>query len=216
MQCSARSLLVRNTPKWHPAAFIDEAFASAVDLLIPIDTQSLRVLHGPVSQTHDQIIIIEEQDLWCAAGTVTDAFADFVVGHGELWCAQLFAATVRREGVDAAFMDTRDVLVVTCPDGKSVDVEYAASEANLDAWGRDHGVPQVLAFLGGIKRQTLTPEMYVAMQRTPQRVRSDFMPSLGVSFYAQETRPCRMQTADTIQQGCISASQCFDWAKLEH
>ena len=45
----------------------------------------------------------------CAAGMVTDAFADFVVGHGELWCAQLMAATIASLGVPAAFMDTREV-----------------------------------------------------------------------------------------------------------
>ena len=39
---------------------------------------------------------------------VTDAFSDYVVGHGELWCAQLFAATVRRLGTDCGFMDTRE------------------------------------------------------------------------------------------------------------
>jgi len=43
-----------------------------------------------------------------AAGTVTDTFADYVVGHGELWCAQLFAATVRRLGAECEFMDTRE------------------------------------------------------------------------------------------------------------
>lgn len=46
-----------------------------------------------------------------AAGMVTDAFADYVVGHGELWCAQLFAATVRRLGTDCGFMDTREARV---------------------------------------------------------------------------------------------------------
>jgi aspartokinase/homoserine dehydrogenase 1 len=39
---------------------------------------------------------------------VTDTFADYVVGHGELWCAQLFAATVRRLGAECEFMDTRE------------------------------------------------------------------------------------------------------------
>ncbi len=42
----------------------------------------------------------------------TEAFSDFVVGHGELWCALLFTAACRVQGGDAAFMDTRDVLVV--------------------------------------------------------------------------------------------------------
>ena len=41
----------------------------------------------------------------------TDAFADFVIGHGELWCAQLLAAACRLEGADAKFMDTREILV---------------------------------------------------------------------------------------------------------
>ena len=46
-----------------------------------------------------------------AAGMTTDAFADFVVGHGELWCAQLVAAACRVQGADAEFMDTREILV---------------------------------------------------------------------------------------------------------
>lgn len=33
-----------------------------------------------------------------AAGIATDAFVDFVVGHGELWSAQLLAATIRQVG----------------------------------------------------------------------------------------------------------------------
>ena len=47
-----------------------------------------------------------------AAGMVTDAFADYVVGHGELWCAQLFAATVRRLDTDCGFMDTREARII--------------------------------------------------------------------------------------------------------
>jgi hypothetical protein len=55
----------------------------------------------------------------------TDAFEEFVVGHGELWCAQLTAAKCRQLGADCAFMDARDVLVVRpTADGNSVDVEY--------------------------------------------------------------------------------------------
>jgi hypothetical protein len=44
-----------------------------------------------------------------AAGIVTEAFSDFVVGHGELWCAQLLSATLSRMGISCAFMDTRQV-----------------------------------------------------------------------------------------------------------
>lgn len=50
-----------------------------------------------------------------AAGMTTDAFADFVVGHGELWCAQLLAAACRVQGANAEFMDTREILVRLTP-----------------------------------------------------------------------------------------------------
>ena len=81
-----------------------------------------------------------------AAGMVTEAFSDFVVGHGELWCAQLFNATLRKMGVDSAFMDSRDVLVVTATsDGNSVDVEYEDSNQQLDRWAQKHGSPAVSA-----------------------------------------------------------------------
>jgi len=74
------------------------------------------------------------------AGMTTDAFADYVVGHGELWSARLFAATSRQQGCDAVFMDTRDVLVVTpTSDGTSVDLDEPASNAKLDAWFAAHG-----------------------------------------------------------------------------
>lgn len=76
---------------------------------------------------------------------VTEAFSDFVVGHGELWCAQLFNATLCKMGVDSKFMDTRDVLVVTATsDGNSVDVEYEDSNARLDRWAQKHGSPAVI------------------------------------------------------------------------
>lgn len=81
--------------------------------------------------------------VFCAAGMVTDAFSDFVVGHGELWCANLFASTIQQQGIPCKFMDTRQVLTVTSPDGKIVDVEYEASDANLDTWAQKNGIPEV-------------------------------------------------------------------------
>ena len=81
--------------------------------------------------------------LCLAAGMVTDAFSDFVVGHGELWCAILFASTILQQGIPCKFMDTRQVLTVSSPDGKIVDVEYEASDINLDTWARKNGIPEV-------------------------------------------------------------------------
>jgi len=73
------------------------------------------------------------------AGTSTQAFADFVVGHGELWTARLCAATIRCKGFDAQWIDARDVLVVTDADDGSVDVDYERSNANLDKLFEDTG-----------------------------------------------------------------------------
>lgn len=75
-----------------------------------------------------------------SAGLATEAFADFVAGHGELWSAQLVAASCRQQGCNAAFLDARDVLVVSpTPDGTSVDVDYVQSNKNLDDWFAKNG-----------------------------------------------------------------------------
>lgn len=82
-----------------------------------------------------------------------DAFTDFVVGHGELWSAILFAATLRQLGGDAGFMDTRELLVVTpTSDGNNVDLDYGVSQVRLDAWGRRHGVNQVCSSMMRIRQ----------------------------------------------------------------
>lgn len=70
------------------------------------------------------------------AGLAAGPFSDYVVGHGELWCARLLGAVLAAKGVDADVVDARTVLVVApTPDDASVDVDYDESEAALDAWG---------------------------------------------------------------------------------
>ena len=57
------------------------------------------------------------------------------MGHGELWAARLLAARLRAAGSAAALLDARAVLLVEpTADGASVDVDYAESNARLDAW----------------------------------------------------------------------------------
>lgn len=83
----------------------------------------------------------------------TDAFVDFVVGHGELWSAQLLAATCKQQGADVAFMDTRDVLVVVpTTDGSSVDLDEEASTAKMDAWFKEHGNHKLVVATGFIAK----------------------------------------------------------------
>ena len=94
------------------------------------------------------------------AGTSTQAFADFVVGHGELWTARLCAAAIRCKGFDAQWIDARDVLVVTDAEDGGVDVDYERSNANLDRIFDEEGhgaagANRVLVATGFIAR---TPE----------------------------------------------------------
>ena len=94
-----------------------------------------------------------------AAGTSTGAFADWVVGHGELWCARLFVASLQAQGAAAVFMDTRDVLTVTDASDGGVDVAYDRSNADLDSWWATH------AAAGGAKSPIVVATGFIA--RTP-------------------------------------------------
>lgn len=88
-----------------------------------------------------------------SAGIATDAFVDFVVGHGELWSAQLLAAAFKQAGADVAFMDTREVLVVIpTSDGSSVDLAEEASNERLDAWFGAHGNHDIIVATGFIAK----------------------------------------------------------------
>ncbi|KAG1680976.1 hypothetical protein FOA52_009935 [Chlamydomonas sp. UWO 241] len=82
-----------------------------------------------------------------------DAFSDYVVGHGELWSARLLTMVCRQMGADVAFMDARDVLVVTpTEDGTSVDLDEAASNQKLDEWFNLHGNNKLVIATGFIAR----------------------------------------------------------------
>lgn len=53
----------------------------------------------------------------------------------------------------AAFMDTREVIVVTpSSDGNSVDVAYEMSNAKLDAWALRNGSPEIIVATGFIAK----------------------------------------------------------------
>ncbi|GLI70404.1 hypothetical protein VaNZ11_015124 [Volvox africanus] len=87
------------------------------------------------------------------AGMSTDAFSDFVVGHGELWSGRLFALCCRQLGANVAFMDTRDVLVVTpTTDGGSVDLEEQLSNRRMDDWFNANGPCKLVVATGFIAR----------------------------------------------------------------
>ncbi|KAH7855236.1 hypothetical protein Vadar_022729 [Vaccinium darrowii] len=68
------------------------------------------------------------------AGHATESFTEFVVGHGELWSAQMLASLVRKNGVDCNWMDARDVLIVNPTGSNQVDPDYLESEKRFDNW----------------------------------------------------------------------------------
>lgn len=79
--------------------------------------------------------------------------SDLIVGHGELWSAQLLHALLVSQGVAAAWLDARDALVVRPIQGNPTpQVLMEASQARLDAWLAAHttGQTQVLVITGFI------------------------------------------------------------------
>uniref|UniRef100_A0A7N0TRB1 Aspartokinase n=1 Tax=Kalanchoe fedtschenkoi TaxID=63787 RepID=A0A7N0TRB1_KALFE len=68
------------------------------------------------------------------AGHATESFTDFVVGHGELWSAQMLSAVIRKNGTDCNWMDAREVLIVNPISSNQVDPDFQKSEKRLDKW----------------------------------------------------------------------------------
>ncbi|GBG78384.1 hypothetical protein CBR_g26412 [Chara braunii] len=103
------------------------------------------------------------------AGHATDTFSDIVVGHGELWAAQLLAASICKEGVSAVWMDAREVLVVSPTSTQQVDPDYELSGERLDEWyQQQQAIPDILVITGFIAS---TPE---GVPTTLKRDGSDF------------------------------------------
>lgn len=87
------------------------------------------------------------------AGTQGEAFSDFVVGHGELWSAQLMTLTIKKLGGQAQYMDARQVLTIN-PKGQNTNVLYDVSNERLDAWFAERdGAPGIVVTTGFIARK---------------------------------------------------------------
>eukprot|EP00899_Mesostigma_viride_P016435 jgi/Mesvir1/24793/Mv22045-RA.1 len=93
--------------------------------------------------------------IWIA-GSATDIFVEYVVGHGELWSSQILAAVLNANGTPASWMDARDVLVVEPVEGNQVDPLYPESNAGLDKWAaaQKGGVADVVIITGFIASTT--------------------------------------------------------------
>ncbi|XP_045810790.1 bifunctional aspartokinase/homoserine dehydrogenase 2, chloroplastic-like isoform X1 [Trifolium pratense] len=68
------------------------------------------------------------------AGHATESFTDLIVGHGELWSAQILSYVVKKKGTPCNWMDTREVLVVNPTRADQVDPDYLETEQRLNEW----------------------------------------------------------------------------------
>eukprot|EP00894_Picocystis_sp_ML_P001371 jgi/Pico_ML_1/51888/g19.t1 len=133
------------------AAKQDPASADALEEVRQKHIQSATELLGPGEALDTFLKVLDRdcEDLSAMlkairiSGSATDAFSDFVVGHGELWSAQMMCAALRMKGAKALWMDARDVLVVVpTADNNSVDIKYRLSNENLDRWFDQRGVEE--------------------------------------------------------------------------
>ncbi|KAJ9128675.1 hypothetical protein P3X46_034620 [Hevea brasiliensis] len=102
---------------------------TATDLLDGEDLASfLAQLHDDVNNLKAMLHAIY------IAGHATESFSDFIVGHGELWSAQMLSYVVRKSGLDCKWMDTREVLIVNPTSSNQVDPDFVESEKRLEEW----------------------------------------------------------------------------------
>ncbi|KAG2597187.1 hypothetical protein PVAP13_5KG198800 [Panicum virgatum] len=107
----------------------EKHMAAAKDLLDGEDLASfLSQLHSDVSSLRAMLSAIY------IAGHATESFSDFVVGHGELWSAQMLSYAIKKSGAPCSWMDTREVLVVKPSGPNQVDPDYLESEKRLQKW----------------------------------------------------------------------------------
>ncbi|KAL2343504.1 hypothetical protein Fmac_004789 [Flemingia macrophylla] len=110
-------------------AVLEKHSATAHDLLDGDNLASfLSKLHDDISNLKAMLRAIY------IAGHATESFTDFVVGHGELWSAQMLSLVIRKNGIDCKWMDTRDVLIVNPTSTNQVDPDYLESERRLEKW----------------------------------------------------------------------------------
>ncbi|KAK6246627.1 Aspartate/glutamate/uridylate kinase - like 9 [Theobroma cacao] len=110
-------------------AVLEKHQSTALDLLDGDDLATfLSQLHHDVNNLKAMLRAIY------IAGHATESFSDFVVGHGELWSAQMLSFVVKKNGLDSKWMDTRQVLIVNPTSSNQVDPDFLESERRLEKW----------------------------------------------------------------------------------
>lgn len=76
-------------------------------------------------------------------GAAVESAIGAVAGFGEIWSARLLATYLHSRGAQTAWLDARDILVVS-PAQPSAIVDWETSEANLGTWLNTHDHPIVV------------------------------------------------------------------------
>ncbi|CAI9754276.1 unnamed protein product [Fraxinus pennsylvanica] len=156
-------------------AVLEKHTSTAIDLLKGDGlTNFLSQLHRDISNLKAMLRAIY------IAGHATESFSDFVVGHGELWSAQLLSSVIKKNGSDCNCMDTRDVLVVNPVSSNQVDPDYLESGKRLEIWYSDNP-SNIIVATGFIAS---TPQ---SIPTTLKRDGSDFSAAImGALFRARQ------------------------------
>jgi aspartokinase/homoserine dehydrogenase 1 len=113
--------------------------------------------------------------------SASELTSELVAGYGEVWSAQLLAAHLVSLGVDAVWLDAREILVVHPAEqaGQGPRIDWTTSQARFDAWRKLH--PAELTVITGFVAST--PE---GVPTTLKRNGSDFSGSIfGALFECQ-------------------------------
>lgn len=119
----------------------DDSYIAALDdVLEKHQSTAQKLLDGDdlvsfLSKLHDDISKLKAL-LYAIniAGHATESFSDNIVGHGELWSAQMLSYVVRKLGQDCSWMDTREVIIVNPTSSNQVDPDFEESERRLEKW----------------------------------------------------------------------------------
>ncbi|WVZ22529.1 hypothetical protein V8G54_001073 [Vigna mungo] len=136
----------------HKAQSRDESYISSLDAVLEKHSATAHdILEGDslasfLSKLHNDISNLKAMlRAIYIAGHATESFTDFVVGHGELWSAQMLSLVIRKKGVDCKWMDTRDVIIVNPSGSNQVDPDYLESEQRLEKWYSLHPCKVIIA-----------------------------------------------------------------------
>ncbi|MES3630177.1 MAG: bifunctional aspartate kinase/homoserine dehydrogenase I [Longimonas sp.] len=80
-------------------------------------------------------------------GTVSDTARDLIAGFGEVWSARLLHARLADAGVQSAFLNARDVLIVR-HDTMGPTVDREATRTRWERWRAEHAEADVLIVTG--------------------------------------------------------------------